>query len=483
MKPHRSSIRRKLSAAILLTSAAVLVITCSTFAVFEFLGFRQQLVRRLGTQAAILAANSTAALAFRNDADAREILSSLAADPHAVAACLYDDAGRVFATYPEDAAPATFPVVGPAPSHRFEDAGFVLFEPVIHGGDRLGTLYLESDLLALHQQFRRQALVAVVVAAGSALVAFALAVSLRRRILQPILGLAQTARRISEQKDYSVRAPRAAEDETGQLTEAFNEMLDEIERRDESLRRLNEELEARVRERTAELEASNGEMEAFSYSVSHDLRAPLRAIDGFSKALVDDYGERLDSEGHGYLGRIRAAAGRMANLIDDLLRFSRTSRAEIRRERVDLGACASRIADELRQADPRRAPAVSFVIPGGLVVEGDGQLLCVVLDNLLRNAWKFTAKHATARIELGSVERDGSPAYFVRDDGVGFDMAHAKLLFRAFQRLHRPTEFEGTGIGLALSHRIIERHSGRLWAEAAVEDGATFYFTLWEGKT
>jgi PAS domain S-box-containing protein len=238
-----------------------------------------------------------------------------------------------------------------------------------------------------------------------------------------------------------------------------------------------EELEARVAERTARLEEINAELEAFSYSVSHDLRAPLRSIDGFSQALLEDCASGLDALGQDYLRRIREAAQRMGELIDALLLLARVTRAELHRQTVDLSALAQAIAAELRQREPGRA--VTFAIAEGLQASGDPRLLRIALENLLGNAWKFTATHAQARIEVGVLpQADGGPVYFVRDDGVGFDMAYADKLFGAFQRLHRAREFAGAGIGLATVRRIIQRHGGRIWAEAAVERGATFYFTL-----
>ncbi len=226
----------------------------------------------------------------------------------------------------------------------------------------------------------------------------------------------------------------------------------------------------------AQLEAANQELEAFSYSVSHDLRAPLRSIDGFSQALLEDYGDRPDEPGRGYLGRVRAAAQRMAELIDDLLHLARVTRAELRPEVVDLSALAEAAADQLQKSAPGRA--VELVIRPGIRGRGDRRLLQIALENLLGNAWKFTAGRDPARIEFGITEADGQPAYFVRDNGVGFDMAYAGKLFGAFQRLHGAQEFEGTGIGLATVQRIVHRHGGRVWAEAAVDRGATFYFTL-----
>ena len=238
------------------------------------------------------------------------------------------------------------------------------------------------------------------------------------------------------------------------------------------IRRLNEDLQRRG----AELEAANKELEAFSYSVSHDLRAPLRSIDGFSQAVLEDSGPALDASGKGYLLRMRGAAQHMGALIDDLLTLSHVGRSEMRVRRVDLSALAERVAAELRETTPQRA--VEFVIQPGLTAMGDQGLLKLALGNLLGNAWKFTSRHATARIEFGSAQADGQQAYYVRDDGAGFDMAYADRLFMPFQRLHTGDEFPGTGIGLATAKRIIHRHGGRAWAQGAVENGATFYFTL-----
>ncbi|AYH43883.1 PAS domain S-box protein [Azoarcus sp. DN11] len=238
-----------------------------------------------------------------------------------------------------------------------------------------------------------------------------------------------------------------------------------------------EHLNRALERRAAELEEVNRELESFSYSVSHDLRAPLRSIDGFSQVLLEDYSDRLDEEGRDSLRRVRAASQRMAQLIDDILTLSRLSRAEMRRERVDVSAMARAVADELREADPLRE--VEFVIADGVAAAADPRLLRVVLENLLGNAWKYTAHHRRARIEFGTERRDdGAIAYFVRDDGAGFDMAYAGKLFGAFQRLHTAAEFPGTGVGLSSVQRIVHRHGGKVWAEAAVEAGATFRFTL-----
>ncbi len=239
---------------------------------------------------------------------------------------------------------------------------------------------------------------------------------------------------------------------------------------------LNEELEQRVRERTAQLEAANRELEAFAYTVSHDLRAPLRSMDGFSQALLEDYEAKLDDAGRDYLQRIRAASARMSTLIDDILRLSRISRAELCREPVDLSQMAHQIVGELRASDTHRE--IEVVVQPGLVAESDPQLVRAALQNLLSNAFKYTARTEHPRVEVGALSGHDTPAFFVRDNGAGFDPQYAEQVFRPFQRLHSDAEFPGSGVGLATVQRIIHRHGGRIWAEAEVGRGATFHFTL-----
>ncbi|HZW24984.1 MAG TPA: CHASE domain-containing protein [Gallionella sp.] len=245
---------------------------------------------------------------------------------------------------------------------------------------------------------------------------------------------------------------------------------------EEELRQLNLELERRVQERTHQLEVANGELEAFSYSVSHDLRAPLRSIDGFSQIVLEKYQAQLDATGADYLQRVRRASQRMGLLIDDLLQLSRVARGVLKHEVVDLGVIAENVAGELRKAAPERH--ADWMFQQGLSVYADPGLMRIVLDNLLGNAWKFTGKKADAKIEFGQCDCDGESAFYIRDNGDGFNMAYAHKLFGAFQRLHGATEFEGTGIGLATVRRIIHRHHGKVWAEGIEGKGAMFFFTL-----
>ena len=244
-----------------------------------------------------------------------------------------------------------------------------------------------------------------------------------------------------------------------------NDLLSEV-------RTLNTELELRV----GELDAANEELSSFAYAVSHDLRAPLRAIDGFSEILVQDKTEALGEDGREHLTRVRRAAQHMGDLIDALLELSRTSRAELRREPVDLSALAREIAGQHARQSPARA--VSLRVEDGLQVEADERLLRSVLGNLIGNAWKFTRPVTAPTVEVGAVQHNGSRAFYVRDNGVGFDATYKQKLFTPFQRLHSVREFEGTGIGLATVRRVIRRHGGETWAESVPGKGATFYFTL-----
>ena len=252
--------------------------------------------------------------------------------------------------------------------------------------------------------------------------------------------------------------------------------ISELKNAQRSLAQLNHELEDRITERTMQLATANKELESFAYSVSHDLRAPLRGIDGWSLALLEDYGGQLDEKAHQYLARVRKETQRMGELIDDLLKLSRVSRTEMRLKEISISVLANEVTQRMREENPSREFVLD--ITQELRVTGDANLLEIMLTNLFSNAGKFTAKVLPSRISFGCVDNNGERVFFVKDNGVGFDMANAKNLFGAFQRMHRQSEFPGTGIGLATVQRIIHLHHGRVWAEAAVGKGATFYFTI-----
>jgi len=466
-------IQRKLMTMILGISGVVLVLTCAAFIGYELVTFRQTAVRQLATLGEIIAAESTGAVAFDNQGDATEILAALKAERQITLACLYDRKGRVFARYPATAPDHFFPS-GPLPDgHRFVDGQLEGFTPVVQlaGKERFGTLYLNSDLAAMDERMRLYAGIAALVVLLASTVAYALSRMLQRQISQPILALAGTARAISDRRDYSVRARKHGEDELGMLTDAFNHMLTQIQEQ-------NDLLEKRVLERTAELESANAELEAFCSSAAHDLRTPLRTITGFADVLLDPRGQITPENAQRYIRMIRDGSGQMNDLINDLLTFSRLGRQELTRRTVDLNeVCRAAYETLANERGERRVELRLRTLP---VADGDTALLRVVFNNLLSNALKYTRGCDVAVIEVGTtgVAGESPPVYFVRVNGVGFDMRDAEKLFGLFQRLHHAHEFEGTGVGLATVRRIVDRHGGRIWAEAEPNAGAAFYFTL-----
>ncbi|MDR3576073.1 MAG: PAS domain S-box protein [Anaerolineaceae bacterium] len=289
---------------------------------------------------------------------------------------------------------------------------------------------------------------------------------------KPVVSERRMRRKDGALIDVEISGRRLAD---GRLQGMVRDISDH-KKAEEEIHRLNDSLEMKVRERTVQLESANKELEAFAYSVSHDLRAPLRAMDGFSSALLKDYPDRLDEKGRHYLGRIQEASRRMGQLINDLLSLSRVTRTEFNRQEVNLSALANEIAVNLTAQVPQRK--VRYDISPDLIVQGDAHLLNIVLENLLNNAFKFTGQREQAFIQVGVIEQAGERVYFVRDNGVGFDMNYIGKLFAPFQRLHSMQEFPGTGIGLVSVQRIIQRHGGRIWPEAVINQGATFYFTL-----
>jgi len=332
---------------------------------------------------------------------------------------------------------------------------------------------MEAQRLAANLTLILMIILAITVTTSSLLVA--------RSISKPLDELTKGAEIIGK-GDLEHRVGVKSKDEIGQLAATFNRMTASLKKITASRDELDREVtvrkraEEQVRRTNIELAAVNKELEAFAYSVSHDLRAPLRSINGFSQALIEDYPDKLDEQGKDYLQRVRSATQRMGALIDDLLRLSRVARSEMIRETVDLSAVAQSIADELQETQPERQ--VSFVIAPALTTSGDAQLLRLLMENLLSNAWKFSGYHPQARIEFGATQSNGKEVFFVRDDGAGFDMTYADKLFGVFQRLHSQDDFPGTGVGLATVQRIVHRHGGQVWAEGKVEEGATFYFTL-----
>ena len=492
--PSTRSLRQKLLGMVLVTTLVALIVALAAMIGYDLSAYHRTLVSDMTTQAELLGRTIAPALAFDDTRMAKENLSLLRFRPLVSSAAVYNARGALFATYARADAARAFPKLPEADSARVDDGDLVLFKRIVSDGEILGTVYLRADYELFSRVYDYLGIAAVVLIAAM-LVALLMSSWMQNIVTRPILAIAQVAREVVGQRDYSRRAVKMSADEVGTLVDSFNDMLTEIDRRTRELEasnaklaqeaeersraereilRLNAELEGRVRERTTQLETANRELESFSYSVSHDLRAPLRAIDGFGQALLEDFPEHLPDEAKRYLSRIRASTHHMGQLIEDLLKLARVSRGPLERRAVDLGQVAQQVV--LQQREPGRAVEVS--VWDGMLAEADPHLLRVAFENLIGNAWKFTSKSAKPRIEIGALKDHGRTTYFVRDNGAGFEMAYADKLFGAFQRLHSATEYAGTGIGLATVQRIVHRHGGRIWAEGEVGKGAVFFFTL-----
>jgi signal transduction histidine kinase len=482
-------IRQKLTVAMIATCTVALSLAAIVLAALDIIDVRQSMVRDTTVMADVIARNTEAALAFGDPDAARKTLRALESEARISAACLYDAHGRLFAEYAGRDHRGAFPSTPAADGDRFERGKLALFRPITLNRKRIGTIYLEAPLKRMVDRLRRLAAVGVVVLGGSMLVAMFVSRRLQKPFSEPLLALTNTSRAITRREDFTIRATRVGNDEIGELTVAFNQMLDALAERDRALRdeiterhnaeaqiaEWNEKLEARVRDRTAQLERVNQEMESFSYSVSHDLRAPLRAVDGYARLLEEEHAGALDADARRLLTVVRDEARRMGVLIDDLLDFSRLGRQTLRPSPLNLSAMAEGIVGDLRRARPERT--IDFSVAPLPDAMADAATMRQVLVNLLSNAVKYAKPAGTIRIEIGG-RRDGDMnTYWVRDEGVGFDMRYVDKIFGVFQRLHGD-EFEGTGVGLAIVHRIVTRHGGEVRAEGAPGQGACFHFTL-----
>ena len=476
-----TSIAKRLARLNMIASGMALLVAGVALSAYDFVSFRTTLLENQSVEARIVGSNTLTALTFDDTSAAERTLGALRAEPGVEGAALYRPDGGLFASYLRD--PAVAPLLLPSEATRQDEWSrfdglrtMHIVRPVRLDGATIGLVYIRSDMKKATDRLFGYGVILVTVLCIALVTSQLVSRVSRRAIAVPLTELAALARKFSTEKDYSVRARVVGAGELRSLTAAFNDMLDEIEARDRSLQDSRDQLEQRVKERTAALDASNQELEAFCYSVSHDLRSPLRAIDGFSQAILEDMDGRLDVNAAGHLARIRAASQRMAALIDDLLSLSRITRTGLTVKQIDLTRMARAVCEELAAAQPGRV--VRAVVADGLEAEGDPRLVRQVFENLIGNAWKFTSKQEGARIDVGSQAGEQGPIYFVRDNGAGFDPQYAGRLFGVFQRLHAMTDFPGTGVGLAIVERIVKRHGGRVWAEAAVGRGATFYFTL-----
>lgn len=625
-------IRDKLRLIIVIISGLAVLMACTVFVTYQWVSGRSSISRRMHILTDIVADQSTAALEFSQAPQAAAILASLRADRQIVTAALYTKDGRLFASYRRDGDGSATPPSRPEPDgETFQGRDFVVSQPVLSSGERIGTFYIRTDRSEAWRRLRVNLATVGLVLLGAIGASLFLAGRLGGLVTEPVMRLARVVQTVSIRRDYAVRVESRGHDELGRLIDGFNDMLVQIQERDTALARARDDLEFRVQERTRELQdeiaerrsaqallqekdarlteaqviarlgswewlphsnalswseemyriygvppsayggrfgdyvglaypedrggleaalesaartrepfvheyriirpdgsvhylhargktiaeeglpvrvvgtaqdvterklseqsihdlnlelqarmgelaSANRDLEGFSYSVSHDLRAPLRAIDGFSQMLAEDCAEGLDEVGQRYLDTISQNTRRMGRLIDDLLDFSRLGRKTLATSTVDVASLAREVFAELREQAPGREMELRLSeLPPG---HADPAMMRQVLVNLLSNAIKYTRGRSPAIIEMGAHQSEGATVYFVRDNGIGFDMKYADKLFGVFQRLHSSGEFEGTGVGLALVQRIVERHGGRVWGEGRVGEGATFSFSV-----
>lgn len=491
------SIRYKMLVVVLATNLVALVVTGMAFLAYDLHNYRKLWVNELVTQGDILSRATAPALEFDDPKSADAYLALLEARPQIAAAAIYNARGKLFARYQgKDAGSAALPSLPEAEGVRVDGSEIVVFRRIAEHDEILGTVYLRAQLQFLEHLAGVLGILAAMMIV-SILAALLKLRWLRNMVIRPIAAVTEVARQVMTHRDYSQRVAKTTEDEIGYLVEAFNEMLAEVGRRieanqaaqrelereiaerlraEDELRRLNLELEQRVSDRTAQLASVNKELEAFSYSVSHDLRAPLRAIAGFANLLIEDHGEDLNREARRKLEVIVGESHRMGSLIDDLLAFSRLGRKVMQTAELDMTELVRGVHQALQQQ--HQGPPVEFrlgTLPPGM---GDRVLLGQVWTNLLSNAFKFSSRREQPLVEVDAISDETEHIYFVRDNGAGFDPRYQSKLFEVFQRLHGASEFPGTGVGLALVRRIVSRHGGRVWAEGRPNAGATFYFSL-----
>jgi signal transduction histidine kinase len=492
-------IRQKLVLLIMLTTAGALLVAGVALIVIDLRSFRKDMESDLSTLAEIVARNSTAALLFADPGAAEETLEALEAQEPIVAAAVYGEAGDLFAVYQRKGADAGVPDRPGPVDVTWNQGSLHVFDEITLDERRIGTVYLRSDLSEIYRRLRLQVITVSGVFVAAALAALLLSSGLQRVISKPVLRLADTARAVSERQDYSIRASKQSSDELGQLVDAFNDMLGQIQRRDSELQDAKTELERRVADRTValrqelterqraeseleerneELHRSNQELDDFAYIASHDLKEPLRGIHNYASFLLEDYADKLDDDGRSKLETLTRLSRRMETLIDSLLQFSRLGRVDLAIDDVDLNGVLEEVLDAI--AINLKENGVAIRIPSPLpVVRCDRVRIRELYYNLIVNAMKYNDK-PEKWIEVGwSRDGDAPPAFWVRDNGIGIQEKHYESIFRIFKRLHGRDKFGGgTGAGLTIVKKIVERHSGRIWVESAPGEGTAIFFTL-----
>lgn len=499
MKLRDLPIQRKLLRINMLTCAVVLTLMAITYMAFEYYSFRKTVQDSVTTMARVVGLNSCAALAFDSPKDAAEILSALKADPNIKAGCIYTMEGNIFAKYPANVSATVFPAPVYEHKYRFTTRFIEVFQPVIQGKNQLGVLFIKSDLERLYAQLRHYALIGFLLLIGSLIVAYFFSSILQRSISEPIKTLENTARVISEQRDYSVRATQYGKDELGALTLAFNHMLTRIQSQNQEILFLNQNLEKKVSDRTHDLKEanekletanqnllkSNRDLEQFAYVASHDLQEPLRKIQTFSDLMSNHLNDITKISN--YQKKIHQSALRMQNLIKDVLNFSRMTKTDEAFTNVDLNIILEHVKTDFELMIREKEAVINHpVLP---VIKAIPMQLAQLFSNIISNSLKYNDKKPVINIKvkklsqvaINKVPNLNGSAYIqleFMDNGIGFVPEYSEKIFDIFQRLHGPQAYSGTGIGLALCKKIVDNHSGIIYATGQPGKGATITIIL-----
>lgn len=509
------SIRQKLTWIIMLTSSAALLLACGAFAVYELLSFRRSMTCELMSMADVIGANSTAALEFNDPGAGEETLAALRTDSRIVSACIYSGEGNAFAAYQrENVEEVLIPAKPQEDGARLESGYLLLFRPIIFKNERIGTIYIQANLREVYTRLERYAIIVAIVLVASSLLAFLLSSILQRLISKPIFSLANTMRVVSKDKDYSIRVQRQSNDELGIMIDGFNEMLEQIQDRDAKLELHRNYLEKLVSERTAELQRANKELQSeiterkraeahkeglmkelemsneklkesnrdlqdFVYIGSHDLREPLRKISAFGRILADSLKGKLDEDQQENLGFMIDGANRMQQMTDALLTYSRVTTKAKPHQRVDLNEVICDLK-ELELAFQLEETDGTIEVPQSLpAVFADSTQMHQLLQNLIGNGLKYHKKDSAPKVIVrANLMNDGMVKVEVEDDGIGIEKDHFGEVFTMFRRLHSRSEYQGTGIGLAVCKRIVELHGGEIGVDSVFGAGSTFSFTI-----
>jgi len=476
------SIARKLTRMNLIVCGIALLLAYVSFLMYDLYSLRQTLRSDLDTEAQIIGSNCVAPLLFDDPQAAQSTLAALRGSPHVLAAVVYTADQQAFASFSRND-PGQMNL-SPRLEHG-QVSGYWSHgdQQILYGrriesqGHVVGSVYILAETTDLAYRVREFGILSAGILIICFIVALVATTTIRRLISSPLTALAQTAAVVSREKNYAIRAESpGGSDEISMLITSFNEMLEQIQQRDFALEESRRGLEQKVQERTSELQAANQELEAFSYSVAHDLRGPLQQITNLGFLLQTSAEIPRDGDCARLAVKLMDGARRMSTLIDDLLNLSRAASSPLHYRPLDMTRMARSILEPLMAEKDGREIKVS-IAPGAHAIADEG-LILLVLENLIRNAWKYSSKRDPAKIEFGFREAPDEIVFFVQDNGVGFNPNYAERLFRPFQRLHSHVDFPGTGVGLATVQRIITRHGGRVWAEGAVDHGATFSFSL-----